>query len=1022
VYQRFARDRRRPIGRGRFASAVSFGFQGFVVDADACRLLCNGEEVALEPRAFDLLLYLVKHRDRVVSKQELLEQVWGARILSEGVLSNTVAKLRRALGQSPAQDQPIETVHKRGYRFRAELHDAAVASTAPVHRWPREATDADPFVGREAVLQALVQRLDQGYRGSENLVVLCGEAGIGKTRTTRELSSRARQRGVSVWVGATYEGGGAPPYWPWIQILRAAHEEVSDALWQAFMPPGAWAIAQLVPELQLQAPATALVEPQLARFQLFEEVTRFLKRACVDRPLLLIIDDLHWADLGTIELFGSVARALQEQPVMLLATLRTGEPPSHHDERSPMELLGRVATPISLQGLSAQEVSELTVAVTGKKTIDPALVRALHHRTQGNALFVRQALDLIALRGDWSFVEEALPPMDLPPAIRHVIRRRLAALAEGTRGALEAAAVVGNTFETPVLATVLEVTAERVLEDLEPAVQMGVIQQKGGQPDVFTFAHVLAKDSLYEELGMRKRGELHGRIAHALSQRYGGARSRYLGEIAGHYLQALPFDLERTIDACRSAAAAAQEASGFEAAAQLLERAIVRLDAEGGKATTRFRLLLELGEDHFYAGAIASAWQAFRAAADTVGPSGPIELLAEVAPRLVDCLELGVGDARRARAVVEQALAGLADDATAPRASLLAQRAELALELGIDQRFALLDQAAALAERSGAAEAILEVAHSRAILRDPTRLRQNAEAAAHFLDLAERYPDAAAGMRYRSLRRFGAHLTRYLSALTACDILGGEAALQQCQHIADASHVRAARFAVDLMQAGRALAHGRLSDVEGIIDSLSRRAGDEESLFDVVKGASHRAGDEQARFETAAWASIAMSLLRARGNLDVLSGLRFDEDLITDLAASRHGLYLAIGSAELYALTGRLERARAILAQIPQSALARMPAQYGDLGALCSLVEICRAEDDLEGAEQLYDQLSPYAALNAVYPTFEYRGSVAHFLGILAHMLGRRSEATAHFQQALEINGKLIMPLQVALSERELRD
>jgi hypothetical protein len=547
---------------------------------------------------------------------------------------------------------------------------------------------------------------------------------------------------------------------------------------------------------------------------------------------------------------------------------------------------------------------------------------------------------------------------------------------------------MGNVFEASILAAVQDLPLEQVLDDLEPALRIGLIEASQASPDGFAFVHVLAKDSLYEELGSRRRGELHGRAARALAERHGHTRSRRLGEIAEHYLAAIPFDVARASDACRAAAAAAQEASGFEAAAHLLGRAIAKIDAEGGDAITRCRLLLELGEDEFYAGRVDGAWSAFRDAADVIGSDGPVELLAELAPRLVDCLELGVGDHGLARSAVERCLAGLPEQAAGLRASMLAQRAELAVELPTAERFALLDQARALAELSGAPAAILEVSHSRAILRDPTRLAENAEAAERFLALADQHPEAAAGMRYRSLRRFGARLTQYLCALTACDRPGADIAFELCSQIAEASHVQAARFAVDLMHAGRTLAGGQLAELEHIL--RSRRP--------------------EGAVEALAWSSYVLALFKARGDLEALSGVHLDGNSRAHDAAARHGPYLAIGSAELYALTGRHDRARAALARIPENVLMRMPAEYGDLGALCSLAEIYRAQRELARAEQLVERLRPHAEHNAVYATFEYRGSVAFFVANLERMLGREAEARAHFEQAVIVNRKLGLP------------
>lgn len=987
---------------------MHFAFDGFTVDQHGYRLSHDGREVPLERRTFDLLCYLIEHRDRVVPKQELIEQVWGARVLSEGALSNAVAKLRRALGQRTDAKQPIETVHRRGYRFRALTETTAVlAPAAPVSPMALGAV-ADPFVGREVVMGALMERVVQRSGGSENVIVITGEAGIGKTRTSRELAVRVGESGVAVWIGTAHEGGGAPPYWPWMQILRAAHADLSEAgskragppastTWNACLPPGAWAIPQLVPEL-CSAAATPQAEPQRSRFQLFDELSSFLRAVATRRPLLVILDDLHAADRGSIELLAFVARVLQDQPVTFLATERTGELTANGDHESPLDRLARSATVLPLDPLSLADVARLATARMGEAA-SSALVSALHSRTQGNPLFVRQALELVQ-QGDRSFIEESLPRSGVPPAIRHLVRRRLAGLSERTRQALDAAAVIGRTFGAPLLCEVIERTSAELLDDLESALRLGVLDES--EEAGFAFGHGLVRDCLYEDLSARERGALHARIALALTRRAADGGRHQPAALAHHALHAVPFDLRTTMAACRSAAAFAREASGFEAAAQLLQRACQKLDAEGGDGETRVHLLLELGENQFYAGLLASAWNAFREAAEAARQSGGVELLAEVAPRLVDCLELGLGDPQFARDVTEQALAGLTQQSSgALSACLLAQRAELALELPADARFTLLDQAAALASESGEPSAILDVAHSRAILRDPTCLRENAAAVSHFLQLTERYPQACAGMRYRSLRRFGAYVTRYLCALTSGDLIGADAALAPCRQIAEESHVRAALFVTRLLRAGRALGDGRLADLACIVGELRP-----ESSVELPQ-------------EYTAWSGYLAELLHVQGKLDGEFALAIQSDVVVLSASARHAAYVAITRARLFASGAQREQAAIELNQLSATALERMPVQYGDLGALCSLAEVYQTLPDPKRAEQLYAKLLPHAARNAVGPMFEYRGAVAHFLGLLARQLGRSADAREHFQQALAINRKLDMPLAIAASERE---
>jgi DNA-binding winged helix-turn-helix (wHTH) protein/tetratricopeptide (TPR) repeat protein len=967
-------------------------FDGFVLDAAGQRLTRQGREVALGRRAFDLLRYLVERPGLLITKEELLGTVWKAQVLSEGTLSNTVAKLRRALGQRANEKYPIETIHGRGYRFKSETRRSKDLAPKPEVAAPRKSA----FVGRAAALKLLQERLARAGSGAENLVVLLGEAGIGKTRLAQELTSRARTSARRVWEGAAYEAGGAPPYWPWLQILRAARDQLPEEDFQLCLRAAGGALSQLMPELMARRTAPLDCEPQTARFLLFEAVSQFLRSVSQRGPLLLVLEDLHCADLGSVELLEYASHALREAPIMFLASLRSGEATS-----ATLPRLSRTATFLDLGGLSEEEVARLAQLTTGQGSIAPAITRALHARTRGNPLFVCQILDLVAQRGETALSLEASSGGELPPAIKYVLRRRFAALPEATQRVLRVASVIGTVFDVAIVSELTQTGSDVLLDRLEPALRSGVVEHCAGEPDRFGFAHALAREALYEELGIRERGELHAAMAQALARREPPGRGLRLGEIAHHLLHAAPFDLKSAVEACRRAASAARDASSFDEAARFLSRALERLESEAGDVAMRVPLLLELGENHHYAGLIARAWSAFRDAVECARASGRLDLLAEAVPHLGDCLELGVGDLRFAGDAIDQALAQ-AIDQPAARAGLLAQRAELASDLSRAERRELLAQAAALAEQSGEPRAILEVAHWRAILRDPTSPAESLAAADDFLDKLRQYPEAAASMRYRTLRRLDAYMTRYICSLTRCDLAAAELALDDCRHVAETTHIHPARLVVELFEAGRALAQGKLDELKRLIPEL-----DPSWRTEIPS-------------EARAWVAYRAAQLEAEGKLDLKLARRLASGPSSELAPTRNAAWVALGRARMFCVVGDFARAQHELRVAPPFELARMPVRYGDLGALCSVVELYCARGDRDAARSLYDRLSPYAELNAVGPRFEYYGAVAHYLGLLARSLGREREARQHFELALRINRALDMPLQVAKTLLEL--
>lgn len=969
-------------------------FDSFELDREGCRLFRDGVEVPVEPRVFDLLSYLVAHPDRLVGRDELLEHVWHARTLSEGVLASTIAKLRRALGQRADGQEPIETVRGRGYRFRwtaraTPAPDPDVANPAPA----RDASD--PFVGRQRALERLSAALEQVASGGGRLLVVSGEAGIGKTRVLLEVERLARERGFSVWLGAAHDGGLVPAYWPWVEILRSAHEQLSPSAWHQMLPDGYVGLAQLVPDLCSQASGTS-ADAQTLRFKLFDELTRFLMAASRAAPRLLVIDDLQWADAGTIELLTYAARVLERHPVLFVATLRDRDVRLDEQHEAALRRLERKATRIALRGLSRDEVAELTFALEDAARGDTGLTGALFERSGGNPLFVRQLLGWLKQRGALSDAGVLqLSIADLPPALRDVVMQRIAALGSETRAVLSVAAAAGREFDAHPIAEALGRSLEHVLSAIEPALYMGVVEQHGAlSAQRFAFTHSLLCDALYETLGAAQRGQLHAQLAHVLLARGAAADPRRLGEIARHLMLAVPSNSEACVVHCRAAAKAARVSSGFEAAAELLSRLIQKHESEGGDPHLRCELLLELAGDQFCAGALGATWDTLRRGAELAGALQAGPLIARFAHYLARWTELGGGDEAYVHALLEQALRSLGQDDSDLRALLLARQAEQECERPLSERHALLAEAEALAARRATPEVLVQVACSRAVMRGPTPLPDQREALGHFrlLDLQHRRAHADP---IRLEQTFHVEWVDYINALTLCKLEAADAAAARCRAIAQGANMIMLDVLVAFMDAGRALGDGRLTDLELVVQRLREASGLSGSLG-------------------VAWMAYAVLLAYERGALDSwvrTPGLR---EGIRARFPEHQRVNADVAFAWFAAQSGETDEAAAFLASVPRAVLFRAPRQHGDLGALCQLAETCCVIGDRAGGAQLLPRLEPFAHLNAVGSACEYRGAVAHYLGLLSALLGRSADAVAYFERAEALNEKLQMPLQLA--------
>lgn len=970
-------------------------FHGCELDLERGQLLRNGREVALEPRVFELLCHFAKHPERLITKDELMRDVWRVHSLSSGVMGNAVAKLRRALGQPPNASVPIETVHGRGYRFRPEILDEPSIDRVGLG----SAVEADPFFGREPVLETLTRALDRARAGQGTVMVLAGSAGIGKTRTARELATRAAGVGFRVMTGAAYEGETRAPYWPFTEMLRQARHELGAEGFARHVSSSSGALSLVWSEFGVNASPPAL-DLAAARFQVCDEVARVFASLSDDTPLLVVFDDLHWADSAAIELFAFAARALERRRVVWIANLRDDELAASAPPSPALRVIDRIATRIVLPGLTRDAVARLSNALGGQAK-DSQSLDALHARTGGNPFFVRQLIAAEGLHprsGSQRMASDEVP--GLPAAIRSVLSAKLARLDPDARMTAAAAAVIGVDFTLSILTSTVDASAEVVLEQLDALARAGVITQRTGT-ELFAFSHDLLREVLYAELSVRERGALHSRVAAWLERHPTRERVNELTAIAHHLLHALPAQLESAISACRLAARAAHEATGFEASARLLSRALVKLDAEHGDPQVRCELGLELGMSYFHAIDFERAWNAFREATDGALQFERTDLIAALVPHLVNCIDVVAGDAEYARRVIDQSLTRLPVAARAARAILLAHRAELASDLPSAERAAILDEADGCAAASGEPDAILEVVHSRSNLRDPTMLDANRAAADRLLMLIDQHREAADTIRYGLVRRLSAWITHYTAAATACDVERADHAFHAIEELARTSGVRPVALAAAFMRAGRELAAGRLDALAAIV---------QEGFSEQLEFAS-RANLVFGRF--------AFSLMHARGDVALLSTLDLDSVQVPNVTR-RHATDMSIARAHAHAVCGRAERANAELAAIPRDLLARMPVLAGDLGLLCQLAETCCLIDNTPLGAMVYERLRPYAARNALFVHFEYWGAVAHYLGKLARQLGDTRVARDYFLQARAINRELGMPLQAAATERAL--
>jgi len=390
------------------------------------------------------------------------------------------------------------------------------------------------FVGRQRETGELKAALEDVLSGRGRLVTLVGESGIGKTRTAQELATYAGLRQAQVLWGRCYEGQGAPPYWPWVQAIRSYVRDRDPQQLRSEMGAGAADIAEIVSDVGEQLPGlqpSPQLEPDQARFRLFDSITAFLKSAGRRQPLVLILEDLQWADQPSLLLLEFLARELAGGRLLVIGTYRDEDVTRRH----PLSLtLGeltreRLFQRVQLRGLEHQDVGRFIELVAGV-TPPHGMVEAVHRQTEGNPLFVTEVVRLLVQEGQLTAHRASATgrgdtdswSVRIPEGVREVIGRRLDHLSERCNQTLTVASVLGREFTFEQLKPLMDdLTEDRLLEVLEEALAARVLEELPRVVGRHQFTHALIQETLLEDLSATCKVRLHARIAEAFEELYG---------------------------------------------------------------------------------------------------------------------------------------------------------------------------------------------------------------------------------------------------------------------------------------------------------------------------------------------------------------------------------------------------------------------------------------------------------------------------------------------------------------------
>ena len=391
----------------------------------------------------------------------------------------------------------------------------------------RSAPPRGVFISRQRELSGLCRALEEAQRGHGQIVLVSGEAGIGKTRLAQELAASAASGTVSVLWGRCVHGETSPPYWPWAQIVASFAERYSVATLRRVLGSAAGRLSLIVPQVgeRLHIPRASRIETN--RFQIFNAVQTFLQRASLQAPVLLVLEDLHWADQNSLLLLELVAQELSGHGVLVVATYRDGE------VRAPLaQTFGELArvgvTRMALSGLSAGDTAQLMAGITGQQP-PHEMVKLVHARTDGNPFFVTEIARLPSVEA-----------RAVPENVRAAISQRLSRLSQIANQILVVASVIGREFEFRVVAAALSgAREESLLHALDEALQAALIEplpRRGD--DWYHFRHELTRDAIYDSTSPGRRAQWHAAILRTLERLHEPVVGDYAADLAAHAARA----------------------------------------------------------------------------------------------------------------------------------------------------------------------------------------------------------------------------------------------------------------------------------------------------------------------------------------------------------------------------------------------------------------------------------------------------------------------------------------------------
>jgi DNA-binding CsgD family transcriptional regulator/tetratricopeptide (TPR) repeat protein len=848
-------------------------------------------------------------------------------------------------------------------------------------------TSSSPFVGRAAELEKLRTVMPRAEGEGRRVALLAGEAGAGKSRLTREFAAEAAGEGVLVLCGAC-DAAVRTPFRPFVEVLDQLVRVTDPAELGSALGTGGGELTRLLPDLSSrigELPEPVEADPDTERHRLHTAVADLLDNVSRGRPVLVVLEDGHWADAPTLLMLRHLARSAGRGRLLLLATFRDTETDLPAELAETLADLRRAEDVVRLRlsGLSGGEVSDLVSRAAGS---DPGaelgeLAETIHDLSGGNAFLVCELwralveTGIVEVSGGEVRVTRPLSELGTPESVHEVVAQRLSRLAAKTTDLLELAAVAGPEFELEPVRRAAGLSEADLLVALEEAVASGMIEELRSQRLACRFTHEIVRRALYDRLSRLRRAEMHLRVGEEL-ERAGDRSDRALADLAHHFGAAAPFGgTERAVDYNLRAAGAASAALAFDDAATRLRTAIgIGIEDEAERAG----VLLELGSTSHRAGKATDAQEAFVSAAEIGRRLDSAELLARAAIGYEEaCWRPGIAS-RVSTELLEEALTAVGEGDAELRIGLLAGLARGLSLAGEAQRGAVVrGNAIALARELGDRRALAGVLIRSYWARGTTPLEEVLAMLTEARDIAEEMGDTETQTE--------AMAWRVPTFVALCDLDAARKEVAAVREMAERTAQPFMNHVAEHYGSAIALCQGNLAESEAMAE------------------------------RSAEWGQLLIGRDASGTHGIQMFGLRREQGRLAELAPTMRILAGAVdrngpwrpGLVAVLAELGMEREARRELAALATQGIDGFRTSLWT-AALVYLADACAALDDETMAAIVYPELEPLAGSNVMIGHLvACYGAADRYLGMLAATLKESARAEQHFERALDLNRRM---------------